>query len=229
MEETGILSRARSALRKYRESTHWAVALSREILWLVAVVGGIALGLYLACGTWPAVVAVESESMLPHMQVGDLVVVVAKDRFGDVRTFDEGAVNGYEKFGMYGDVIVYRPNGAGSVHPIIHRAMRYGENVTSFQGYDYPDPHGGYLTKGDNNRLYDQGTYYPGIGYLEPVEEEWVVGKALFSIPLLGYPTLHYVEFAAIVIVIMILYELWSGRGGEPAPAEKKKIRKKKR
>jgi len=229
MEETGFLSRARSALQRYRESSHWAVALSREILWLVAVVGGIALGLYLACGTWPAVVAVESESMLPHMQVGDLVVVVAKDRFGEVRTLSEGAATGYEKFGMNGDVIVYRPNGAGTVHPVIHRAMRYEENVTSFQGHDFANPHGGYLTKGDHNQLYDQGTYYPGIGYLEPVREEWVVGKALFSVPLLGYPTLHYVEFAAVVIVLMILYELWTGRTEKAAPLAGKKPRRKKR
>jgi signal peptidase len=229
MEDTGFLSRARSALQRYRASTHWAVALSREILWLVVVVGGIALGLYLACGTWPAVVAVESESMLPNMQVGDLVVVVAKDRFGEVRTYADGAATGYEKFGMYGDVIVYRPNGAGTVHPIIHRAMRYEENVTSFQNHVYPEPQSGYLTKGDHNLLYDQGTYYPGIGYLEPVKEEWVVGKALFSVPLLGYPTLHYVEFAAIVVVIMILYELWSGRREETAPPAGKKPRRKKR
>ena len=229
MEETGILSRARSALQRYRASTHWAVSLSREILWLVAVVGGIALGLYLACGTWPAVVAVESESMLPHMQVGDLVVVVAKDRFGEVRTYADGAATGYEKFDMYGDVIVYRPNGAGTVHPIIHRAMRYEENLTSFQGHVYPEPQSGYLTKGDNNQLYDQGTYYPAIGYIEPVEEEWVVGKALFSVPLLGYPTLHYLEFAAVVVVIMVLYELWSGRREETAPPAGKKPRRKKR
>jgi signal peptidase len=229
MADPGPLSRARLALQRYRESSHWAAVLSREVLWLVVVVGGIALGLYLACGTWPAVVAVESESMVPHMQVGDLVVVVAKDRFGPIQTFTQGSVIGYEKFGTYGDVIVYRPNGATGVHPIIHRAMSYDENVTSFQNHVYPEPQSGYLTKGDNNRLYDQGTYYPGIGFIEPVEEQWVVGKALFSVPLLGYPTLHYLEFAAVVIVIMIVYEIWSGRKEEAAPAEKKKTRKKKR
>ena len=228
MQETDFSSRARSALQRYRESSHWAVALSREILWLVAVVGGIALALFLACGTWPAVVAVESESMVPHMQVGDLVVVVAKDRFGEIHTFSDGAAAGSEKFGMYGDVIVYRPNGAGNVHPIIHRAMRYEVQVPAFQNHVFPDPHGGYLTRGDHNLLYDQGTYYPGIGYLEPVKEEWVVGKALFSVPLLGYPTLHYLEFAIVVIVVMILYEAWSGTKQEPAaPAEKNPRRKK--
>jgi signal peptidase len=107
--------------------------------------------------------------------------------------------------------------------------MRYEENVTSFQNHVYPEPQSGYLTKGDHNLLYDQGTYYPGIGYLAPVKEEWVVGKALFSVPLLGYPTLHYVEFAAIVVVIMILYELWSGRREETAPPAGKKPRRKKR
>jgi signal peptidase len=174
------------------------------------------------------VVAVESESMVPHMQVGDLVVVVAKDRFGEIQTFDTARNSSTMKFGSYGDVLVYRPNGVAQVHPIIHRAIRYEGQVASFQNHVFPDPHGGYLTKGDHNLLYDQGTYYPGIGYLEPVKEEWVVGKALFAVPYLGYPTLHYVEFAAIVIVVMILYELWSGTRQEPEePAEKSRRRKK--
>ncbi|MCK7507936.1 MAG: S26 family signal peptidase [Desulfobacterales bacterium] len=49
-------------------------------IWVVAVVGCIALALFLICGTWPAVVTIESESMVPNMNVGDLVVVVQKDR-----------------------------------------------------------------------------------------------------------------------------------------------------
>ena len=69
-------------IQAFMESDHPAVAFSREILWVVAVVGGIALLLLLVSGTWPAVVAVESESMLPNMHVNDLVFVVGKDRKG---------------------------------------------------------------------------------------------------------------------------------------------------
>ena len=137
----------RSLITQFRTSDHWAVSLARDLLWVVGVVGSIALLLFLICGTWPAVVTIESESMVPHMNVGDLVVVVQKDRFGDLQTWDDGKKTGYKKFGDYGDVIIYRPNGITDVwasvgllpfskqHPIIHRAMTWteaGEPVPSY-------------------------------------------------------------------------------------------------
>ena len=72
----------RALYEQFRESDHWAVSLARDLLWVVCVVGSIAILLYLICGTWPAVVTIESGSMIPHMNIGDLVVVVQKDRFG---------------------------------------------------------------------------------------------------------------------------------------------------
>ena len=101
----------RTLINQFRISDHWAVSLARDLIWVVAVVGCIAIALFLICGTWPAVVTIESESMVPNMNVGDLVVVVQKDRFGDLQTWDDGKVSGYKKFGDYGDVIIYRPNG----------------------------------------------------------------------------------------------------------------------
>ncbi len=187
-------------IRRFYESDNPWVSLARDLLWVVAVVGGFALVLFLIAGTWPALVTIESESMVPHMNVGDLVFVVDEDRFGSLRTWEEGSQAGYATFGDYGDVIIYRPNGEDRVNPIIHRAMAYS------------DADLGYITKGDNNQLVDQQGYYQGIGVIEPVRKEWIVGKALFSIPLLGYPALHLVEFAAIVIVFMLLYELIFGR-----------------
>ena len=71
----------RTMIHEFRTSEHWAVSLARDILWVAAVVGCIALALYLICGTWPAVVTVESGSMEPHMNIGDLVVVVAAGPF----------------------------------------------------------------------------------------------------------------------------------------------------
>ena len=77
--------------------------------------------------------------MIPNMNIGDLVVVVQKDRFGELQTWDDGKVSGYKKFGDYGDVIIYRPNGITDMwasvgllplskqHPIIHRAMTWTE------------------------------------------------------------------------------------------------------
>lgn len=311
-------SDTRSLITQFRESNHWAVSLARDILWVVGVVGGIALALYLICGTWPAVVTIESGSMIPNMNIGDLVVVVQKDRFGELQTWDDGKISGYKKFGDYGDVIIYRPNGFTDLwasvgllpftkqHPIIHRAMTWmdaGEPVPLYinfyrgsvtptgylpltvvgstaNGYqvlstdnistgtnytakpqdivfgsqqlgNYVLPavvvvrnagyiknmstiatHGGYITKGDNNSNSDQGSLaFSNTGTLEPVEKEWVVGKALFTVPYVGLLPLHIGEVIVVVIILMVLHEVYLRRKEDKAAAAKpvKKGSKKKR
>jgi signal peptidase len=299
----------RTMIASFRTSEHWAVSLARDILWMVAVVGGIALALYLICGTWPAVVAIESGSMTPHMNVGDLVIIVAPDRFGALQTWEQGNASGYRKYEDYGDVIIYRPNGItdfwasigvlplSKQHPIIHRAMTWvdaGEPLplylniyrgnatptayvplaisnTTITGYrtlypagasppdnlttgarDIPirlpaervvlpsvfnmpgagyilntgttTSHGGYISKGDNNPASDQGYLsVPGAGEIEPTEKEWVIGKALFTIPLVGLLPLHIVEVIIVIVVIMVIHELYLRRKtSKPEKPQKK-------
>ncbi len=211
MSESTWLQRAAAAIRALRTSDHPAASLARDLVWVVAVVGGIALTLYLVAGTWPAVVTIESESMVPHMNVGDLVLVVDEDRYGQLTTWAEGNLTGYTSFGDYGDVIIYRPNGENSVTPIIHRAMVYldtSEVEASPLAQAYANPHGGYITKGDNNPTIDQGMYFRDIGgVIEPVRKEWIVGKALFAVPLVGYIPLHIVEFAILVIAVILIHD----------------------
>ncbi|HVP24662.1 MAG TPA: signal peptidase I [Methanomicrobiales archaeon] len=229
MVDETIVDRVKGALKGVQESENPVVAFLREILWVLVVVGGIALLLFLACGTWPAVVAVESESMLPNMHVNDLVFVVQKDRFGDLQTFETGGNTGYMKFGNYGDVIIYRPNGASNIHPIIHRAIAYHDAAWFASNFPVAYTHGGYLTKGDNNQAADQRSSIQGIGPIQPVEDQWIVGKALFSVPLLGFPTLHYPEFAAVVILLLIIHEIWASRGEGDEDKGKKEKKKGKR
>ena len=283
----------RTLVNRFRTSEHWAVSLARDILWMAAIVGGIALSLYLVCGTWPAVVTIESGSMEPHMNIGDLVVVVAPDRFGALQTWEDGKISGYKKFGDYGDVIIYRPDGItdfwasigvlplSKQHPIIHRAMIWVDagqpqpsflnmyrgamtptayvpletsnitvdgyqviytgttipsgNVTTSpkdivirtanESYILPSayvsndtgyirmtdtiaPHGGYISKGDNNAASDQGyLLVPGVDEIEPSQKDWVIGKALFTIPLVGLLPLHIWEVIITLIVAMLIYE----------------------
>ncbi len=219
MSDTTWLQRAVSAMRAFRESDRPIISLARDLLWVVAVVGGIALVLYLFAGTWPAVVTIESESMVPNMNVGDLVLVVDEDRFGGLATWAEGQRTGQSSFGNYGNVIVYRPNGADSVHPIIHRAMTFVDTAAveeSGLGAYYDDPHGGYITKGDNNPYTDQPNLrISGIGVIEPVKKEWIVGKALVAVPLIGYLPLHLVEFAVVVIVVILIHDFVLARRKE--------------
>ena len=295
----------RAKIQAFRTSEHWAASLARDILWVVGVVACIALALYLICGTWPAVVTVESGSMEPHMNIGDLVVVVAPDRFGPLETWDAAHTTGYQKFGDYGDVIIYRPNGQtdfwaqigllplSSQHPIIHRAMTwvdagspepaylnpYGGKVTpqeyvplattstttfgyyilypangtppdnitedakgmgfsttgakyflpeqfivqdqGYVRYSAPATHGGYITKGDNNPVSDEGYIVVNNNQtIEPVEKPWVVGKALFTIPYVGLLPLHIWWVIIIVIVAMVAWD-WYAKKKEAETGKK--------
>jgi len=304
----------RSRIEQFLTSDHWAVSLARDLLWVVGVVGSIAILLFLICGTWPAVVTIESGSMIPHMNSGDLVVVVEKDRFGELQTWNDGRKSGYQKFGDYGDVIIYRPNGITDLwasvgvlplskqHPIIHRAMTWteaGEPLPAYlniyrgsvtpteylplsvsgetaSGYQVLTPtrtagvlpaytpavnditmktplgnyvlpadavvknagyvrntsttttHGGYITKGDNNNFSDQGYLVIDGSTVEPVKKEWVIGKALFTVPWVGLLPLNIVPVIIIVIVIMLLHE-WYLRSKEQETAQPQKKGKKQR
>ncbi|HUH78681.1 MAG TPA: S26 family signal peptidase [Methanoregula sp.] len=224
----------RAMIAEFRTSEHWAVSLARDAIWIAAVVGGIALALYLICGTWPAVVTIESQSMDPHMKIGDLVVVVQKDRYGAFQTWIDGTRSGYTRYDEYGDVIIYKPNGLTNVHPIIHRAIQYVDAgpVTEIKEQklliNYTAIHGGYITWGDNNPLPDQLVSYPGIGTPEPVKDEWIVGKALFAIPLIGYLPLNIWLVAVIAVVAMILHEIYLRSKENQAKAKKKSGKKRK-
>lgn len=151
-------------------------------------------------GNWPPMVVIESGSMehdnhtnyeepgyahLGIIDTGDLVIVKEAGK-SDIVTYLEGKKTGYEKYGDYGDVIVYYKNGikehqGSKVTPVIHRAMAwvdvldngsyyipeidtYYENKIVLDEIGLPIGHGisptnsGYITKGDsiNNRNADQ-------------------------------------------------------------------------
>jgi signal peptidase len=213
------------------------------------------------------------------MNVGDLVFVVQADRFGQLQSWTEGKQSGYSKFGDYGDVIIYNPNGGtkspvpfiGGAHPIIHRAMVYEEPGSTLVAYVNPsggkhsptnyipitkenftaqgsiipspdpdigfivplngtDTHGGYITKGDNNWRSDQGSglsHYTSLGAIEPVKPEWIVGKALFTVPLVGYLPLNIIPVAIIIILLIILHE-WYLRKRENSKSQVKPGKKNK-
>ncbi|MGC9444440.1 MAG: signal peptidase I [Candidatus Methanospirareceae archaeon] len=157
--------------------------LGRSLLEALVIVLLIVSVAYAATGSWHIGFAVESGSMEPNMQVGDLILVQAPHRT-TITTYDEGELTGYESFNKYGNVIIYRPNGRTAATPIIHRAMYWVEEGEAMPD-GRPAPHAGYITKGDNNSGYDQ----PMLG-VEPVKPEWVVAVAKVRVPYLGYPSL---------------------------------------
>ena len=196
-------------VRWFMDTDEEWVAFVREVLSSVAVVAIVGLLLFAVSGLWPPMVAIESPSMEPHMERGDLVFLMEEHRFPGEAAYDgtgvvpyqAGAAADYSEFGEYGDVIVYRPDGNGRETPIIHRARFWvndSENLYEKANEEYlggagsceelancPAPHAGFVTKGDNNGLYDQVD--TGAGPISsPVKSDWITGTAEFRIPWLG-------------------------------------------
>jgi signal peptidase len=180
----------------------------RETLVSALAVLGVGLLLFAISGVWPPMVAVESGSMEPEMQRGDLIFVTEPNRFTPdyayndtgIVTVEIGTERGYRSFDGNGSVVIYDPpDRVGS--PIIHRAHFYveeGENWYDRADSSYvrandcdqlsncPAPHDGFITKGDANAQYDQASDIAG-----PVRSEWIRGTARLRIPYLGYVRLE--------------------------------------
>jgi signal peptidase len=148
--------------------------LVKDIIFVVVVVGGISLLSQLLLGLWTPMVAVESGSMVPNLNIGDIVIVQGASRT-NVITWEEGEKTGYKAFNKSGDVILYRPYGKASMNlldqlkmlfgfapgnekatPIIHRALRYVKAGEPMWQEGPLAPFSGYITKGDHNEVIDQ-------------------------------------------------------------------------
>ncbi|QKY20701.1 S26 family signal peptidase [Halolamina sp. CBA1230] len=196
-------------LRRFLTAETGPLMFAREMLTSIATVAAVGLLLFAVSGVWPPMVAVESSSMSPNMQTGDLIFVTEPGRFApDAARGETGVVThrvgkevDYKTFNDFGTVIVYESR--GSSPPIIHRARFWVEdgenwydeaNEAWVQGADNceemdncPAPHAGFITKGDNNAYYDQTN-----NIREPVKPEWLIGTARVRIPYLGWVRLGF-------------------------------------
>ena len=121
--------------------------LAREATLAIGLVTILLGSMWVATGSFPPMVVVESGSMMHEdegsvgaIDPGDLILVMNPDRV-DIVTYvestEEGNENfGYESHGMAGDVIIYRKNG-GSDTPVIHRALLKAV-ANSSGGWDVP-------------------------------------------------------------------------------------------
>lgn len=173
-------------IKNFRESDNIWIALLRDFLIVMAMVAILSSISYIALGRWSPMVAVESKSMVPHLNVGDIIFIESIDRT-EIITKNVAEKTGYSSFDYYGDVILYRRYGNQNGTPVIHRAMYYVGKDDPLWAGGPPAPYAGYITKGDNNQTnaaYDQ---QGSISYLQPIKKEWVIGVARFRpIPLLG-------------------------------------------
>ncbi|MEZ5334219.1 MAG: signal peptidase I [Methanolobus sp.] len=183
----------KEAFHAFKESDDFFVSLARDIVTVLGAVLVFAIFSQIFFGMWTPMVAVESGSMEPHMNIGDIIFIQSIDRT-QVVTYEEG-MDDYSSFKNYGDVILYKPYGQEGVTPIIHRAMYYVEEGEPMWEDGPVAPHSGYITKGDNsvtNRYYDQQGQ---VSYMTPVKEEWIIGIARYKIPYLGYLRLMIPSF----------------------------------
>ncbi|UCG95179.1 MAG: signal peptidase I [archaeon] len=134
----------------------------------------------MALGTGLPIVTVSSESMIPTLNVGDIVIIRGEE------TYETG------------EIIVFE---GWETEPIIHRvvAEAEGESVEKLEGWnELTDEYIAemaynrgkiYITKGDNNPRCDQ------CSKKLPVTESLVYGKAVARIPYLGWVKILAVEW----------------------------------
>jgi signal peptidase len=201
----GVPAPTEQPIRWYLTSRNGLVIASRDVVTSLLAVAVIGLVLFAISGVWPPLVAIESGSMEPNMEKGDLVFLVESDRYAPgaaddtgIVTARNGAESSHESFNRPGNVIVYKPNGRDGT-PIIHRTI-----FSVSEGEDWYDKtesrhvgttdscaalrycraeHAGYVTRGDANRRYDQVGLEPQSDIVRP---QWVEGKAVARIPYLG-------------------------------------------
>jgi signal peptidase len=172
----------RERTKKFWKTDNYWLALLRDIIVAFLVVAVILSIVYSYSGAESPLVAVQSGSMEPHINIGDVVYNRGLNRVSVV-TYNDGKATNYQRFGSYGDVIIYWPNGehvrpnGERVTPIIHRAM-YWVNAGNRLPNNQTAAHAGYITKGDHNQDYDQPLLFGGSPVVEPVKPEWIIGVA---------------------------------------------------
>ncbi|MGY5878874.1 MAG: signal peptidase I [Candidatus Thorarchaeota archaeon] len=173
-------------MEKARQTLQWDQRSEiTKTVFVIAIIVGVTLGGYgiftVAMGTSNPLVVVESESMLPTLEIGHLLVLQA-------RAADQIQV---------GDIIVF--NAVYHDKPIVHRIIEIEnvtiepENITAGTPAVY-ELH--YFTRGDNNDLTDA---------MYRVHSD-IIGVVVFAIPYVGHVTLflHQPHGLAIVLILFI-------------------------
>lgn len=188
------------ALKWFFSSGGWLASM-RSIMLTMLIATAASIVVVSVAGVWPPFAAVESHSMEPNLQKNDVLVITAPNRFAPPQADLNGIVTAsaadqsHESFGQRGSVILYTPPDRTGP-PVVHRvkfhvekgenwfkkANRQAVNADSCERIAHcPASHAGYITKGDNNRLYDQ------TGGVAPVvKPSWIRGRVEYRIPLAG-------------------------------------------
>ncbi len=203
------------------------ISLVRDIAVALFVVLILLTVLWSYTGQWfgAPMVAIESGSMMHRdepfgrfgtINAGDMVLLVKVNGKEDILTrgfegyeyYGEIAKGkgGFQSYGDYGDVIIYRKYGNTDEDQIIHRAICWIEYNEEYGTYTVPEygltnetavtigavglthykpSHSGFITQGDNPITNDRCDQAGGICN-EPIKPEWITGKARFELPWIG-------------------------------------------
>lgn len=151
-------------------------------------------GIRYALATEYPLLAVASPSMVPTLNVGDLIIVHGISNFSQV----------YAHPGN-GDIIIfhtYVPSLGPNLRPgtpdelIVHRAINMTLKDDAYVGKEIWY----FTTKGDANSSPDPGTLLT-----EPVPEYYVVGKVVGVVPYIGYVPLFIRTPEGLVTVIILI------------------------
>jgi len=167
----------------------------------------IIVSLVLYSGAWPPLVVVESgsmqhsntESFIGTIDTGDMVILKKTANTTEIRTYLESLTDGYQTYGEYGDVVIYRPFGSETQTPIIHRALLRMEYNSSGGGYDIPVlgeiPSSMWSVVGGPKDFHDMKAelVLTGIGYNQ------VTVRLNISIMLIHFAQLSMVPFSGLV------------------------------
>ena len=227
------IMKSKKMFLQFWKSDNTKIAFIRDIVVALLAVLIVLLLLWTYTGQWfdAPMVAIESGSMehpnsafgrLGTIDAGDMVLVqkvysrndiaVHGGNFGGAQAKGEG---GWQTYGDYGDVVIYKPLGQENTSQIIHRVMCWVDvtkegDTTTYTIAEYgifdeetlnipelglhdkkPKPawtHSGFLTMGDNNNVIDQvSSICP-----QPLKLEWISGKARLEIPWLGTINLFF-------------------------------------
>ena len=162
-------------------------------------------GVRYALGTDYPLLAVASGSMVPTLNVGDLIIVQGISNFSTVYAHP-----------LNGTIIVFHTYLPGDDHPmllgasdelIVHRVInetrRYDQSLGRYVYY--------FSTKGDANTGPDTWDPAP-YGYGQGVPDYYIVGKVVGKIPWIGYipldiRTTEGLETIIVLIIIVVLAE----------------------
>lgn len=84
-------------IKYFKESDNFWIALLRDFLSVLILFVMISSIFYITMGSFSPMVAVESGSMMPHIQIGDFIFFESADRT-KIITYNEGKEMGYSTF-----------------------------------------------------------------------------------------------------------------------------------